>query len=117
MYPTRIPHGDATSDVYSVFLHFIMAGIGFELTQNLIMGCDDEKAIRKAVRDILPQATNILCTRRHFKENFDNNLKNKEGVKQSHRLYTLDRVFGPVGLANAPDAIVFESIENEVQKH
>ena len=109
-------HGDATSDVYSVFLHFIMAGIGFELTQNLVIGCDDEKAIRKAVRDILPQATNILCTR-HLREKFDNNLKNKEGVKQSDRLYILDKVFGPVGLANAPDAIVFESIENEVQKH
>ena len=109
-------HSEATSEIYGAFLHFIMAGIGFEHVQNLIIGCDDEPAIRKAIKNVLPQATNILCTR-HLRDNFDNNLKNKEGVNRTNRNVILDKVFGSLGMANAPDPIVFESLETEVQQY
>ena len=71
-------HGDCTSNIYAAFLHHIATVVGYDKLQKSIIGSDDEKAIRKAIRETIPQANNVLRTL-HLRRNFDDHLKNKRG--------------------------------------
>ena len=53
-------HGESPAEVYGDFLHHVSSKVNYDLVQNVIIGCDDEKAIRKAIRNTMPLATNIM---------------------------------------------------------
>ena len=68
--------------IFMQLSYHIVTVVGYDKLQNLIIGSDDEKTIRKANRETIPQASNVLCTR-HLSRNFDDHLKNKMGLMLS----------------------------------
>ena len=75
-----------------------------------------KKLFKKAIRETIPQATNVMCTR-HLRSNFDDHLKNKKGVNVLNRVKILKSVFGREGLCIADDSIVFQSIKQQVERN
>ena len=56
---------------------------------------------------VFPNSKRSLCTK-HMKENVNDYLRNKIGVKTVERLKVMDAIFGEEGILNAEDSYQFE---------
>jgi transposase-like protein len=70
------------------------------LSPNIHIGSDDEKALTKAIDSVFPNSKRSLCTK-HMKENVNDYLRNKIGVKTVESLKVMDAIFGEEGILNA----------------
>ena len=57
----------------------------------------------KILLTVFPNSKRSLCTK-HMKENVNNYLRNKIGVKTVERLKVMDAIFGEEGILNAEDS-------------
>jgi len=80
-------HKEANFEKYHYFLSHINAKLtnsidNFDiiLPPNIHIGSDDEKALTKAIDSVFPNSKRSLCTK-HMKENVNDYLRNKIGVK------------------------------------
>ena len=111
-------HGTSTFEAYHPFFSKLSASLRDTDTSRLILGSDDEKALRDAIKFNFPTAKKILCTR-HLKTNIDDYLKNKTGVNESDRRKLITSIFGEDGLTSADDVIFdirAKAIEEEIIK-
>ena len=107
-------HGSATHEVYGNMFAKIANRFGESGVTNLVIGSDDEFALRRAIRDNMPQADNILCTR-HLKKNVDEYLQNTIGLNESDRHKVQDSIFGVDGAVSADDTVSYEEKLSEVK--
>ena len=102
-------HGFSTFESYHQFFSSLAASLRDTDTSKLIIGSDDEAALREAIKFNFPKAKNILCTR-HLRNNFEEYLKNKIGLTQRERQKFLnDKLFGTEhGLLSTEDSTIFD---------
>lgn len=100
-------HGSATWEVYSRFLTTVGDAFGTRKQPNLVIGSDDEKALRRAISESFTLSTNALCTR-HLRKNVDDYLQNKVGLQEPDRAKVTKALFGPRGAVAAEDDDTFE---------
>ncbi len=100
-------HGSATHDVYDLFFSHLASCFGPERQKRLVVGTDDERAMRRAIAEKLPLSSNVLCTR-HLKSNVDDFLKNKVGLTLGQRQEVVQALFGPSGVVCADDSLIFD---------
>jgi hypothetical protein len=77
------------------------------LPPNIHIGSDDEKTLTKAIDSVFPNSKRSLCTKQ-MKENVNDYLRNKIGVKTVERLKVMEAIFGEEGILNAEDSYQFE---------
>jgi hypothetical protein len=99
-------HGSATWEVYSGFLTTVGDSFGTRKQPSLVVGSDDEKAIRRAISESFTQSTNALCTL-HLKKNVDDFLQNKVGLAAAGRKQVAQAIFGQHGAVAAENHDVF----------
>lgn len=107
-------HGSSTYTSYKAFFSHLANRIPTFGNNELVVGSDDEKAMKKAIRDAFPDAYQVLCTR-HLKKSVDRQLCNTIGIDKKMRHRILKRVFSPTGLAGAENKIVFDERLETVQ--
>ena len=107
-------HKEANFEKYHYFLSHINAKLtnsidNFDiiLPPNIHIGSDDEKTLTKAIDSVFPNSKRSLCTKQ-MKENVNDYLRNKIGVKTVERLKVMDAIFGEEGILNAEDSYQFE---------
>ena len=76
-------------------------------TSKLVIGTDDEKALRKAIKIYFPNSHNILCTR-HLKNNVDDHLRDKVGASKTLRQTIVQDIFGDNGMIHADDTFIYD---------
>ena len=94
-------------------MQHIACEVGFDMIENLIIGSNEEAAIRRAIRETMPFATNILCTR-HLRKNFEDRLTHQTGVDDKKRHELTNKVFGNNGLIFADDTVIFDIRKEEI---
>lgn len=62
-------HGTATTKVYRAFLSSIADALGTGHQPRLVIGSDEETALRNAIKETFPVSKNVLCTR-HLKKQY-----------------------------------------------
>lgn len=85
-------HGTSTFEIYSKFMDNLATEFGSNKQPKLVIGSDDEAALRRAIRETFPNSYIILCMR-HLRNNVDDFLKNKVGLKQPDRQEILVALF------------------------
>ena len=60
--------------------------------QNLIVGSDDEVAIRKVIEKAFPKCTQVLCTR-HLRKNAIDYMTNTAAVERKDRHLIVDLIW------------------------
>jgi hypothetical protein len=75
---------------------------------DLRIGSDDESGLTKALDNVFPEATRLLCTK-HMKDNVSEYLKNSLGSIDKQRSDIISKLFGSNGLVAAEDSFEFES--------
>ena len=109
-------HGSSTFDAYHPFFSCLAASLRGTDTSNLVIGTDDETALRQAISFNFPNAKNVLCTR-HLHNNFDDYLKNSVGLKKTERSEFLNKyIFGPSGLLAADDSLIFDERADSIEQ-
>ena len=105
-------HYDSDYETYFSFLSLIKQKTG---ATDIIIGSDEEKAITKAIRNVFPSATQLLCTK-HMKDNIRRNLQDKIGCSKEDREKIVKAIFGPQGIAtNSNDSINLDTNLNNLQ--
>ena len=79
----------------------------------LAIGTDDKQAIRKAIREVLPSVTNILCFR-HLKNNLTRYLQKNVGLIESERRRVVQDIFGVNGVITVTDERLFNARLNDI---
>ena len=100
-------HRSSTFEAYSPLFSILASSLSDINTSKLVIGSDDEAALRKAIKFNFPSAKNMLCTR-HLRENATHYLQNKVGLGQSERQSLLKSIFGTNGLTSAENFDIFE---------
>ena len=88
------------------FFHLKMKLISKDLSP-LIIGTDDEKAMVKAIVNVFPESTHVLCSR-HLKQNVLHKLTD-DAVSKEDRNVIVNKIFGTNGISDADDTICFQS--------
>ena len=99
-------HDNSDMTTYSMFFSHLKTHLMDVNTENLVIGTDDEAALKKAISLAFSSSNHVLCTR-HLQENTIQKLKD-DTVDKSERKQIVDRLFGTAGLINANDSICFE---------
>ena len=110
-------HTNSQSDTYSYFFNKLSMKV--RDSDDLVIGTDDEKAIRKAVKSHFPKSINIVCSS-HLKRNILDKLTNV-GMPISGRRWVISLIFGESGLMKAKDLLELEHrsfvLINYVEQH
>jgi hypothetical protein len=99
-------YGNSDTETYFQFFHHLGGILGTD-SKNLIVGSDEEKAIRNAIKQAFPDARRIICMR-HLKNNVIDYCKDKVGLDSKTRQQVTDRLFGEDGVIEAHDRLQFE---------
>ena len=73
----------------------------------MVIGSDDETAIRKSIKRCFPGATQIVCTR-HLNNNVKDYLSKKVGVNDKDKKLIVNSLFGENGLTDANSTVIFD---------
>ena len=114
-------HKEATYKTYKSFLEHVETALDLDinnvqlrLSENMIFGSDDEKALTKAIDQVFPDATRMLCTK-HLRENVQFYLQSKVGTERGQRQAIVNSIFGADGLLNADTTIEFETRSQQLE--
>ena len=110
--PTLV-HGNSDTKTYNTFFHFIRQAIE-GAPRELVIGSDEEMAIRKAAKSVFPTCSLIACLR-HLKTNMKVYLRDKLGAATTTRHNIVTAVFGPGGLTSSPTTAIFEARLTNIQ--
>ena len=100
-------HGKSDFETFFHFFSHLSSLLSESEIGNMIIGTDDETAMRNGIRRAFPNATQILCTR-HLKNNVLHYLKDKVGVIEKDRRRILSALFGDEGITHADDSVIAE---------
>ena len=98
-------HGNSDWKTYGTFLNTI-AMLLHDVLSPLVIGSDQEKAIRKAVKFVFD--SEMLTCIRHLKENMTRVLRDKVGSSTKTRGRMIQSVFGTKGIIRASTQAIFE---------
>ena len=107
-------HGQSTFDEYQSFFAESAGRLAPADLAKMTLGSDDEKAVRNALDSAFPQSTKVLCTR-HLKNNTNDYLREKVGIRSGQRQEIVKSIFSQDGLCGADDSIVFEDRNQKCQ--
>lgn len=116
MFGPMLLDGTSTFEVYAAFLDHIATAFGSNKQPKLVIGSDEEAALRRAIREKFLNSDK-LCTR-HLRNNVVNSLKNIVGLKRSDRQHITEAVFGEseaFGADDIPISIVFDQRLKDVK--
>ena len=100
-------HGNSTFETYVTFFNALAVQLADVDAKRLVIGSDDEKALRNAIKHAFPFAKYVLCSR-HLKNNVNDYLSEKVGIQRKDRKAIIKKIFGPTGVANSDDTVTFE---------
>ncbi|KAL3873493.1 hypothetical protein ACJMK2_036603 [Sinanodonta woodiana] len=100
-------HGKSDFETYNAFFSQIASQFTDEEIENMVVGSDEETAIRKSLRRSFPGVTQIVCTL-HLKKNVTDYLKNMVGVNVQDRKSVLNTLFGDEGITQADNSVVLD---------
>ena len=113
-------HGTSDYETYNSFMQKLSVKLTDEDISNMIIGSDDETAMRKACRKAFPSARHIVCTR-HLKTNTLHYLVDKVGLDRKSRSEIVNAIFGMHGLVSASDIDTFNHrlkfVKGIISKH
>ena len=90
-------HGSCSYDIYCHLFSKFAALFSEVNVSKLIIGSDDEHALRKAIRKVLPNSSNVICTR-HIRNNISRYLQDTVGLNEHGRQQVLTYIFGRQGV-------------------
>ena len=107
-------HWEGSFLSYHTFLSHVKARLSEKLKGiDIRIGSDDESGLTKAIDDVFPGITRLLCTK-HIKDNISEHLKNKIGINDKDRNCLLSVIFGSNGLVNASDSFEFNYLADDL---
>ena len=102
-------HWEGSFLSYHTFLSHVKARLHDTIQCiDLRIGSDDESGLTKAIDDVFPTATRLLCTK-HMKDNVSDYLKNTLGCNDKLRSDVISMIFGSSGLVSADDSFEFDT--------
>ena len=108
-------HGNSSHDIYVHLFSKLACILTPTQVSSLVVGSDDELALRKAISEALPACTSIVCYR-HVKNAVIRRLQDEVGLNESDRRRVLRLLFGDDGLLHAPDDSTFREKAGELKK-
>ena len=81
-----------------------------------MIGCDEEIALRNAIKEQFPKSLNALCTR-HLRNNLDNYLQNKIGMTKKDRKKEINYIFGVGRLSFCKSFKIFDEKVTELLQY
>lgn len=117
-------HGNSDMSTYLYFFQPIAGEISDE-DNTLVLGSDDEIAMRKAMQKSFPNFLMLFCTR-HIEQNMKLLLSDKVGMPKRERNQLLSSLFGPKGMSASatnpseftdPVQFLSETAPASVQRH
>ena len=100
-------HGHSDITTYSVFFGHLAARLMDCEQSELLLGSDDELAMRKCMANFFPRAATIVCSR-HLKQNVTRKLETLLGSKTDLRRTLFNCVCGDAGLMSCKDIVAFD---------
>ncbi|KAL3861921.1 hypothetical protein ACJMK2_007933 [Sinanodonta woodiana] len=79
-----------------------------QISENIELGSDDEKALTKAIEHVFPSARQYLCTK-HLKDNIKFYLQNKVEIDKVESDKVMRSLFGSKSIMEANTTIKFEN--------
>ena len=108
-------HRKSDFQTFNVFFSGIASHFTDEEIEKMVIGSDDETALRKSIKRSFPGATQIVCTR-HLKNNVKEYLSNKIGVNNKDKKVIINSIFGDNGLTDANSTVLFENRLEDVDE-
>lgn len=100
-------HRKSDFQTFNVFFSDIASHFTDEEIEKMVIGSDDETALRKSIKRCFPGSTQIVCTR-HLKNNVKDYLSKKIGVNDSDKKQIAKSIFGENGLTDANSTVIFD---------
>ena len=83
-------HVEATEKMYSIFFNALASDLKMDCSK-LVLGSDDERALRNAMKTAFPLSNQIVCTR-HLFQNIKHYLQDKIGLTQDQRSLIIGKI-------------------------
>jgi hypothetical protein len=100
-------HRKSDFETFNGFFTNLASHLTDEEITKMVIGSDDEYALRKSIARAFRGSTQIICTR-HLKNNVNDYLGKKVGAKENVRKEIINAMFGDEGLTEANSTIVFD---------
>jgi len=97
-------HAKSNFETFNIFFSSLASHLTDDEIQKIIVGSDDECALRRSFRRCLPGSTQIICTR-NLKNNVIDYFIRKVGVMDSERKEIVHRLFGENGLSDVNSTV------------
>ncbi|WAR28744.1 hypothetical protein MAR_014448, partial [Mya arenaria] len=85
-------HGKSDFTTFDAFFSHIASHLSDSELKRLVVGSDDEQALRKSIQRSFPGATHILCTR-HLKNNWTSSWFSSISKRQDRPAYQKPRLY------------------------
>jgi hypothetical protein len=112
-------HGNSDFETFATFFGDLSVKLA-DCSSSPVLGSDDEKAMRKAMKHVFPTSRQIVCIR-HIKLNVIDYLTSTIGANSDSRRPIVDVLFGTHGLSLAEDEIAFDQRASDskdiIKKH
>ena len=99
-------HGTSDFDTYGMFFDYLSRQL-MDTSSPPVLGSDDEKAMRKAMKHAFPKSGQLVCVR-HVQQNTIDYLTHKVGANSESRREVVRSLFGTDGLTDANDEVTFD---------
>lgn len=100
-------HGHSDIDTFAQFFSHLALRLRDCNTNQLVLGSDEELALRRCMSLYFPQSAAVLCTR-HLHKNAVNMLENSIGSRSTVRKVAIAAIFGEGGLTSCTEAMAFD---------
>ena len=99
---------DASYFTYNTFFSHVKARLDSNVQCiDIRIGSDDEGGLTKAIDNVFPNATRLLCSK-HIKDNVTDHIKNKLPITKDQRSDIMSNLFGDNGIINTEDTTDFD---------
>lgn len=101
-------HGSLSTETYGTFMDHLARVLHRGGTDQLVIGSDNDAALRSAIRQAFPNSPLVLCTR-HVQDNVERHLRQEiPDAPDKQRRDILHLLFGTTGLSRLSDASSFD---------
>ena len=99
---------DASYCTYNTFFSHVKARLDSNVQCiDIRIGSDDEGGLTKAIDNVFPNATRLLCSK-HIKDNVTDHIKNKLPITKDQRSDIMSNLFGDNDIINTDDTTDFD---------
>ena len=101
-------HWDASYFTNNTFFSHVNARLDSNIQCiDIRIGSDDEGGLTKAIYNVFPNSTRLLCSK-HIKDNVTDHIKNNLPITKDQRSDIMSNLFGDNGIINADDTTDFD---------